>query len=203
MSSRPMSTRRSSAATMPPTPCATWSPPPSPAVMSGNSAGSNPMPFGEHTRPGRHWPRVGTMNRTEFPSLALRAPSPIEWERDGVRACDSWVALVRGYPPPSPVDQWDFQQNFIFRSSPVMLGHLGSRRRAEWGKCVAYAPRLDNFRFMFQCQPLKNQAMKQCDFLKVTGGAVVGRLAFVGLFDDWVIAGEAKTTDIRDIFQNY
>jgi hypothetical protein len=49
----------------------------------------------------------------------------------------------------------------------------------------------------------KDQAMKRRDFLKVTGGAAVGGMAFAGPFDDWVNAAEARTTDIRNLFQNY
>ena len=35
--------------------------------------------------------------------------------------------LARGYPHPPPADRPDFPPNFIFRSSQVILGHLGGR----------------------------------------------------------------------------
>lgn len=42
--------------------------------------------------------------------------------------------------------------------------------------------------------------MKRRGFLKVTGGAAAGGLAFAGLFVDRGDAAEAKTADIRDLF---
>jgi len=44
--------------------------------------------------------------------------------------------------------------------------------------------------------------MKRRDFLKVAGGGVVGGVALAGLLDDWVNAAEAKTADIRDLFES-
>jgi len=44
--------------------------------------------------------------------------------------------------------------------------------------------------------------MKRRDFLKVAGGGAVGGVAFAGLFDDLVNASEAKTADIRDLFES-
>ena len=44
--------------------------------------------------------------------------------------------------------------------------------------------------------------MKRRDFLKVVGGGAVGGVAFAGLFDDLVNASEAKTADIRDLFES-
>jgi len=44
--------------------------------------------------------------------------------------------------------------------------------------------------------------MKRRHFLKVAGGAAAGGVAFAGLFDDLVSASEAKTPDIRDLFES-
>ena len=44
--------------------------------------------------------------------------------------------------------------------------------------------------------------MKRRDFLKVTGGAAVGGVALAGLIGDSVSASEAKTADIRALFES-
>jgi hypothetical protein len=44
--------------------------------------------------------------------------------------------------------------------------------------------------------------MKRRDFLKVAGGGAVGGVAFARLVDDLVNASEAKTADIRDLFES-
>ena len=44
--------------------------------------------------------------------------------------------------------------------------------------------------------------MKRRDFLKVVGGGAVGGAALTGLLDDRVNAAEAKTADIRDLFES-
>ncbi|MCX5656599.1 MAG: twin-arginine translocation signal domain-containing protein [Planctomycetota bacterium] len=45
--------------------------------------------------------------------------------------------------------------------------------------------------------------MKRRDFLKkVAGGGAIGGAALAGLFDDMVNASDAKTADIRDLFES-
>jgi len=45
-------------------------------------------------------------------------------------------------------------------------------------------------------------AMKRRDFLKTTGGATAGGLASAGLFDGMASAADAKTPDIRELFES-
>src|SRR5438046_4373244 len=63
--------------------------------------------------------RIGTMNRSESPSTALRAPSPPLGEKDGMRGYGSWVAMrgvfVRAIITPGS----------HFRSSPIAVVHVG------------------------------------------------------------------------------
>ena len=44
--------------------------------------------------------------------------------------------------------------------------------------------------------------MKRRDFLKATGGAAVGGMAFAGLFDAWASATEAKPAAVADLFES-
>src|SRR6266571_5713438 len=61
-------------------------------ASSNSSRGARTFAFPSPRAPFRFFACIGTMNRSESPSTALRAPSPPLGEKDGMRRYGSWKA---------------------------------------------------------------------------------------------------------------
>ncbi len=76
-------------------------------------------------------PWLGTMNRSESPSTALRAPSPAAGEKDGMRGLGSWRA---------PSVLWPCIGTMSLRIARQRLGLRQSSGAFGWLACIAKAP---------------------------------------------------------------